>query len=311
MRKGPFSPEVILHTHAKLDTGRSNTQPIHATTTTGLSASGKTSRFETHLEMSKIAWAPVLELLGKEVRFDYLDSKPYKFAQPFPWWKELLKWEKSGYIKHPTLRWLEPNQILRIHDEMIAEFGGEPGTLDAGKIETAIERAKHSVVLGKDVFPTILHKAGSIMHQILLYHPFLDGQKRTGISSAFIFLGMNGYLMWSRDVLDEVHFAIGVAKGNFEVEDVTRWLAARVVPLKIVREADFPVEFLDVAIHKKKQCSKCGRFVSLSSYQVTCSNCGAQYRVVLNAGVMQHTASGTSFAANFGLRAQDREPPPA
>jgi death-on-curing protein len=257
--------------------------------------------------MSKIAWAPVLELLGKEIRFEEFDSKPYEFAQPFPWWKQLLSLEKAGKIKHSSMRWLEPNQVLRVHDEMIAEFGGEPGLLDKGKVDTAIERAKHSVVMGKDVFPTILHKAASIMHQILLYHPFLDGQKRTGISSAFIFLGLNGYLMWSRDVRDEVHFAIRVAKGDFEVEDVTRWLAARVVPLDIVRRAAFPVEFLDVAIHKKRQCSNCGRFLSLSSYQVTCSNCGAQYNVVLNAAVVQPTASGSRFVADFGIRARERK----
>src|SRR3989337_3854818 len=101
--------------------------------------------------------------------------------------------------------------------------------LELLKIESALERARYSKVAGYDSFPTILHKAASLMHSILKYQPLADGQKRTGIAAAFVFLGINGYPMWSRETLDEVHFAIHVAKGGYEVPEITRWLAARVV----------------------------------------------------------------------------------
>ncbi len=268
---------------------------------------GRPSEFNRFLELSKIAWAPVLELLGREVRFTEFDARPYEFKPALGIDKVIMKYEIDEGAKREDFRWLQAEEILHIHDDMIRVFGGEAGVLDSGKIASALDRAQHSVVSGYDAFPTILHKAASMMHDILLYHPFVDGQKRTGIASAFIFLGMNDYLMWSRDVLDEVDFAIHVAKGEIETDRIADWLADRVIPRNFVSK--FKVSnLLRVAQRKGRQCSVCGRFLRITAHEVTCTKCHTSYKVVINSGLIQKVGTNKNgtpkeqLVLDFGMR---------
>jgi len=272
---------------------------------------GRPTEFDRFLELSKIAWAPVLELLGREIRFNEFDARPYGFKPALGIDKVIMKYEIEGTAKREEFRWLNAEEILRIHDDMIRVFGGEPGVLDSGKIASALDRAQHSVVSGYDAFPTILHKAASMMHDILLYHPFVDGQKRTGISSAFIFLGMNDYLMWSRDVLDEVDFAIHIAKGEIETDRIADWLADRVIPRKFVSE--FRVSNLLRLVRRKgRECSVCGRFLRINAHEVTCAKCHTSYKVVINSGLIQKTGTNRNgspkeqLVLDFGIRMVDK-----
>ncbi len=268
---------------------------------------GRPTEFDRLVELSKMAWAPVLELLGREIRFEDLEARPYQFNEPFAGWQETLKAEASGKVPRPEITWLTVDQVVRTHDEMIDAFGGAKGTIDKDKVASALDRARFSIVGGLDVFPTILHKAASILHDVLLYHPFVDGQKRTGISTAFIFLGLNGYLLWAREVVDEVHFAIAVAEGKFEVNDITRWLAARVIPTKYVNEKALVEEVLQLAKKEVKRCSRCGTRLRLETYLITCGKCHAKYRLQLNAGLISRTSKGPKLHFDVGLRIVDEE----
>jgi len=269
---------------------------------------GRPTEFNRFLELSKIAWDPVLELLGKEVRFEELDAKPYEFKPALGIHQQIMEYEIDERTKREEYRWLSAGDIVRVHDEMIRVFGGEAGILDSGRIESALDRAQHSVVSGYDAFPTILHKAASLMHDILLYHPFVDGQKRTGISSAFIFLGMNDYLMWSRDVLDEVHFAIHVAKGEIETNHIADWLADRVVPRSAVSSVALTDGLLALARRRGRQCSVCGRFLRIDAHEVKCAGCNTQYKVVINSGLIQRAGTKENgspkerLVLDFGIR---------
>jgi death on curing protein len=251
--------------------------------------------------MAKMAWSPVLEILGNP-ELETMDSIPYS-PEPFHFavGERIIRAELKRRKDPAALRWLTVSEVTRIHDRMILTFGGELGTLDEGKIASALDRARHSVVYGIDPFPTILHKAASIMHGILLYHPFADGQKRTGISSAFIFLGLNGYSLWSRDPPDEVHFAVRVAKGEFEVEDITRWLANRVAP-----PSQLGASQIDLLLRQLRpgvrQCHVCRRYLALRGYRVRCRHCGTSYRVLIRYGAVTTTKSGRGqIKATLGL----------
>ncbi len=180
--------------------------------------------------------------------------------------------------------------------------------LDSGKIESALDRARRSVVSGYGALPKILHKAASLRHDILLYHPFVDGQKRTGISSAFIFLGMNDYLIWSRDVLDEVHFAIHIAKGEIETNRIADWLADRVVRRSAVSTAALTEGLLALARRPGRQCSIRARFLRIDAHEMKCTSCHTQYKVVINSGLIQRAGTKengspkTRLVLDFGIR---------
>jgi death-on-curing protein len=263
---------------------------------------GKPTAFERALSLAKVAWAPVLELLGKEIRFEELDTKPYTFLEPWPLAKELLDKRLNGEADLEKVHWLTSDEVSRVHDEMIASFGGEAGIRDSSAVAGALDRARFSKVAGVDAAPTIIHKAATIMHQILVYHPFVDGQKRTGISCAFIFLGLNGYFMWSRDVFDEVHFAVRVAKGEYEVPEISRWLASRVIPIGALQPGSLPKEWLTPARPRTRQCSVCKTSMRLNDYEIQCKKCGTRYIVVINACVFNRQKGRTRVVVDPGIR---------
>ncbi len=261
---------------------------------------GRPRRLERMIELAKMSWSPVLEMLGKEVRFEELAARPYTFPAP----PMRLPEPSNG---RPIENWLDEPEVLRIHDEMIATFGGEPGVRDPGGVRGVLDRMRESRVMGTDPFPTIFDKATYLMHSVLVYHPFTDGQKRTGLSSAFIFLGANGYYLGSRDTLDDVHFAVQVAAGAFDVPDVARWIRQQVSAPDDVHDPKFIERLLtsnsEVA---SRSCTSCGRRLRLTRYIVTCPNCSTVFHVQLNAGRIRPPGRGGATPVvqiQLGLRA--------
>ncbi|MCI4322684.1 MAG: type II toxin-antitoxin system death-on-curing family toxin [Thermoplasmata archaeon] len=233
------------------------------------------------IELAKMSWSPVLDMLGREVRFDELANRPYAFPDP----PMKLPEPKNG---RQVGNWLTEAEVLRIHDEMISTFKGERGIKDPGAVAGILDRMRESGVMGHDPFPTIFDKAAYLMHSILCYHPFIDGQKRTGLSSAFIFLGINGYYLWSRDTVDDVHFAIQVAAGAFDIPDVARWIRQRVSAPDATRDPKMIERLLtSTAEVASRSCTSCRHRLRLTRYIVTCPKCGSIFAVQLNAGVIR------------------------
>lgn len=232
------------------------------------------------IELAKMAWSPVLEMLGKEVRFEEFDAKPYQLRAP-P--MSLPEPTNGLQVRH----WLGPDEVLRIHDEMIRTFQGDLGVKDPGMIEGTLQRMRDSMVMGHDPIPTIFDKAAFLMHAILRYHPFIDGQKRAGLSSAFIFLGVNGYYLWSREAIDEVHFAVQVAKGAFEVPEISGWIRQRVASREAIRDPVVVDRLLRLgSTVTRRTCSICRSRIRLNKYLITCPTCKAVYEVRLNAALV-------------------------
>jgi death on curing protein len=261
---------------------------------------GRPRRLERMIELAKMSWSPVLEMLGREVRFEELAAKPYTFPDPPMRLPEPVNGERIE-------NWLEESDVLRIHDEMISTFLGEPGIRDPGGVRGILDRMRESRVMGTDPFPTIFDKAAYLMHSILVYHPFTDGQKRTGLSAAFIFLGINGYYLWSRDTVDDVHFAVQVAAGAFDLPDVARWIRQRVSAPDAVHDPKFIERLLTSSAEvASRSCTSCRRRLRLTRYLVTCPNCQTTFQVQLNAGVIRPPGrrGGTPVVQiRLGLRA--------
>jgi death-on-curing protein len=264
---------------------------------------GRLTHFETQLELAKISWAPVLECLS------LLDSKKYSKIEDLPLneepfhinlGKQLIESEKKNELKE--IKWITGRQIKKIHDDLILTFGGELGIADESQLDAIVDRAKNSRIFGRDVFETVIHKAAFFMHSLLRYHQFADGQKRTGISTAFIFLGLNGYTMWSRNVLEEIHFCIETAQGEHEVEEITQWLADRILDHNSLA-AEGRQNILTSVInnrHIKVQCSKCHSYISPNSFRVTCVRCGRQYELTLS-GIVLTQGITPRIEYNVGL----------
>jgi len=92
------------------------------------------------------------------------------------------------------VKYLTSQQVLYIHDQMIKRFGGSMGIRDIGLLESAVGRPLASFD-GKDLYLDIFYKSAALLQSLLKNHPFVDGNKRTALSSAGLFLRINGYIL--------------------------------------------------------------------------------------------------------------------
>jgi death-on-curing protein len=88
----------------------------------------------------------------------------------------------------------EPNflmldEVNRIHARSLAEHGGSDGTRDPGLVESALASAKNTFHYANgDLFDV----AASYAFHLAESQAFIDGNKRTAVVSAMIFLAKNG-----------------------------------------------------------------------------------------------------------------------
>ncbi len=120
------------------------------------------------------------------------------------------------------MHYLSQEEILQIHSMVIDEIGGMHGIRDLNAILSAVATPKQKV-FGKELYPTVFSKAGVCVRDIIYNHPFLDGNKRTGMAAAFVFLENNGYRAIAKE--GEIYkFALKVIQKKLDVEAIGKWL---------------------------------------------------------------------------------------
>ena len=106
------------------------------------------------------------------------------------------------------MKYLLPEQTLFIHARLIDETGGAHGVRDLGLLLAALARPQ-ATFDGQELYPDLFSKAAALVESLLQNHPFVDGNKRTGITSAAMFLQLNGYkLTVSNTELEKFTFAV-------------------------------------------------------------------------------------------------------
>ncbi len=114
------------------------------------------------------------------------------------------------------------SQALKIHTISILKFGGANGVRDIGGLESALARPFQTFG-GKDLYPTIFEKAAAIGESLIMNHPFVDGNKRTGYLLMEALLRYGGYKISSTD--DELYqFVIKISTGSISFEKIIEWL---------------------------------------------------------------------------------------
>lgn len=86
---------------------------------------------------------------------------------------------------------LSREQIILLHEHLIAETGGTAGLRDEGLLDAAIQASFMSFDQ-KDLFPSIQQEAARLCYGLIMNHPFVDGNKRIGTHAMLVFLGLNG-----------------------------------------------------------------------------------------------------------------------
>ena len=125
------------------------------------------------------------------------------------------------------MRYLTLNEVLTLHDRLIAQTGGSFGVRDIGRLESSLAQPRMTFD-GVELYPTLVEKAATLGFSIIQNHPFLDGNKRTGHAAMEIFLFLNGFeIRSSTDEQEKV--VLQVASGKMSREQFSGWVNSVVV----------------------------------------------------------------------------------
>lgn len=118
------------------------------------------------------------------------------------------------------------SEILRIHKTLIDSFGGSQGVRDVSALESALARPFQKYD-NKDLYETIIKKAAALLESLLVNHPFVDGNKRTGYTVLRLYL-MQNELDINNTQSARYDFIISIASGQLKYDGILSWLIQNV-----------------------------------------------------------------------------------
>ena len=133
------------------------------------------------------------------------------------------------------MNYLTKAEIIAINHNQIDLFGGNfvppDNFLHEENLDYLVD-AVQAEMFGEPLYPHTHQKAGLYMFNIVCNHIFQDGNKRTGLQAAIIFLILNNY-GFIAPVDDDLltSFTLSVASGKRSLEEVQAWFGARIVKL--------------------------------------------------------------------------------
>ena len=120
------------------------------------------------------------------------------------------------------MRYLSAEEILRLHFQVVKDYGGAHGIRDESRLLSVIEAPKQRV-FGQEQYSTVFAKAAVYLRNLILDHPFIDGNKRTAVTAMAIFLKRNGYKLTAQAQSLE-DFIVKVATERPKIEQIAAWL---------------------------------------------------------------------------------------
>jgi death-on-curing protein len=85
-------------------------------------------------------------------------------------------------------------EVLRLHRDQLRLFGGADGIRDAAALESAVATPM-STFDGAFLHEGVFEMAAAYAFHLAENQPFLDGNKRTALNAALVFLDINGWLV--------------------------------------------------------------------------------------------------------------------
>ncbi len=127
--------------------------------------------------------------------------------------------------------YLTIEQILDIHNQIVARAVGEPGITNRGLLESAVAQPQMTFG-GQELYATLVEKAAALGFSLIKNHPFLDGNKRTGHAAMEVFLILNGFEI-NASVEEQEKIILQVASGEITREEFTHWLQSVIIPFNL------------------------------------------------------------------------------
>lgn len=120
------------------------------------------------------------------------------------------------------IRYLTIIEVIDLHRQLLEKSKGAMTIRDLGALESAIAQPRMTFD-GQDLYPTIIDKAAILCFSIVMNHPFLDGNKRTGHAAMEIFLLLNGMEI-DASVDEQEKVILALASGELKRDTFTKWV---------------------------------------------------------------------------------------
>ena len=115
------------------------------------------------------------------------------------------------------------DEVIAVHARLIARFGGSLGVRDRGALESALARPQSGY------YDDLIQEAAALWESLSQNHPFVDGNKRVGVTVTAAFLRVNGYRL-EFDDLEAFSFLVGLYEtGTLRFKELEVWLRQHAV----------------------------------------------------------------------------------
>ena len=116
--------------------------------------------------------------------------------------------------------WLEVDEVIDMHAEQLAIFGGPEGIRDHGLLESAVLRPVNQWHYGQTDMAAL---AAAYAFGLARNHAFVDGNKRIAFQAMMVFLRGNG-IAFAPDPAHATEIILSLAAGEVSEESLTRWI---------------------------------------------------------------------------------------
>ncbi|MCI0377459.1 MAG: type II toxin-antitoxin system death-on-curing family toxin [Gemmataceae bacterium] len=111
---------------------------------------------------------------------------------------------------NPSFLTLE--EVLEIHRDQIARYGGSAGVRDMGLLQSALAQPR-ATFGGQFLHADLFEMAAAYLFHLVQNHAFVDGNKRAGAVASLVFLTMNDQdIRMTNDELETL--VLSVAEGK-------------------------------------------------------------------------------------------------
>lgn len=129
--------------------------------------------------------------------------------------------------KRGAILFISVADVCAMHDMVVQEYGGRAGIHNQGLLESAVNQPLMILAYGTSQEQTITYLAATYFFHIIKNHPFIDGNKRTGLLTALKFLAKNGYEIENfadETMYDDLYqLAIDTAISKKSKEDIAKF----------------------------------------------------------------------------------------
>jgi death on curing protein len=121
--------------------------------------------------------------------------------------------------------WIDIDDVLESHNEIIARSAGSYGVLNLGALESTLNKPKNLYYYNDDI--NLFDLASSYAYGLAKNHCFIDGNKRIAFTIASLFLLINNFEVIASEsdsIKTFLDLAASLENQESDMENLSNWL---------------------------------------------------------------------------------------